>query len=170
MLKSVCKRSVPAKISSCPLCAWPATEDGEVDRTALIDHIAEDVHVFSLRSLPWPQDGESESEERIEYCAAKVRAWLTKYDLSVAATRKIPTLVRTEKPPMEHYFSHNEYFAEGVESSSGSETDSDDTMKRELEKLREEGSVARLDEYATSLKVTAFVSICPWLIKLVQEG
>jgi hypothetical protein len=145
-LKPVCKRSAPAEISSCPLCTWPTAEDGEVDRGALIDHIAEDVHAFSLRSLPWaPDDVEHESEERIGNSAAKVQAWLTKHELSLTATQEIPPLVKAEKPSVPHYFDLNKYFSENGEGDSGSETDSNDTMKRELKRLQEEVSLVCLD-------------------------
>lgn len=143
-LKSVCKRSAAAEISSCPLCTWPTAEDGEVDGGALIDHIAKDVHAFSLRSLPWAPDDEHDSEERVEYGAAKVRAWLTKYELSLIATREIPPLVKIKKPSAPRYFDLNEYFSESVENSSGSVPDSNDSMKRELKKLQE-GSLVYLD-------------------------
>jgi len=144
-LKSICRRSTTAEISSCPLCTWPTVGDGEVDREALVNHIAEHVHAFSLRSLPWaPGDDEHKDDKRIEYSAAKVQEWLEKYELSMESTQEIPPLVKTEKPSVPHYFDLNEYFAENTESSSDSGSVSNDTMKRELEKLREDVSLVHI--------------------------
>ncbi|EHK47195.1 hypothetical protein TRIATDRAFT_90783 [Trichoderma atroviride IMI 206040] len=41
---------VPAGISCCPLC----NSNGPADSPALLNHIAEHLHSFALRSLPWP--------------------------------------------------------------------------------------------------------------------
>jgi hypothetical protein len=48
MLLSSWRRKVPFKISACPLCSLQSD-----DQTALLDHTAEHIHSFSLRSLPW---------------------------------------------------------------------------------------------------------------------
>jgi hypothetical protein len=144
-LKSACKRSAPAEISSCPLCAWPTAEEGEVDREVLIEHIAEDVHAFSLHSLPWGPDDEQQNEKRIEEGALKVQVWLTEHKLSLATTREIPPTVEAERPSMPHYFKINEYFAENTKSDCSSEIDSNNSVKQELMKLREECSLAYSD-------------------------
>ncbi|RTE68881.1 hypothetical protein BHE90_016738 [Fusarium euwallaceae] len=146
-LKSICSRSVPAEISSCPLCPWPTEKDGEVDKGALIDHIAEEVHAFSLRSLPWGSDDEHETKGRIEYGAAKVRDWL-----SLAAAQETPPLPKAEKPSLPHYFDINKYFAENVDGSSSSGPDSNDTMQSELKKLQEEGPLVYLDSSDTQTR------------------
>ncbi|KAL5091748.1 hypothetical protein Trisim1_002560 [Trichoderma cf. simile WF8] len=41
---------VPAGISCCPLC----NSNGPADSPVLLNHIAEHLHSFALRSLPWP--------------------------------------------------------------------------------------------------------------------
>lgn len=46
---SACSRSAPVEIKDCPLCSNATSEDTKL----LLDHIAEHVHSFSLRSLPW---------------------------------------------------------------------------------------------------------------------
>ncbi|PNP40737.1 hypothetical protein THARTR1_11239 [Trichoderma harzianum] len=135
-LKTACKRSTPAKIICCPLCYWPAPEDGEVDKAALIDHIAEEVHVFSLRSLPWGPDDEDYDKVRFDSATAKVRGWL---ELELDDVPEASIIPEAEKRLPNHYFHRNEYFAASMESSDGSGIDSDDTMKRELELLRKEG-------------------------------
>lgn len=45
-------RPVPFGITRCPLC----DQTGPTDSDELLDHIAEHVHSFSLRSLPWPAE------------------------------------------------------------------------------------------------------------------
>ena len=139
-LKAICKRSVPTEINSCPLCAKPTENDTGVDKGALIDHVAEHVHSFSLRSLPWPAIDDLESKERIDEGARKVTEWLDKNALS-NATKEIPPLLMTERPSSPHYFDNHEYFLQNVESTSSSRPDSVVTMERELQKLREEGSL-----------------------------
>ncbi|OOQ87104.1 hypothetical protein PEBR_18808 [Penicillium brasilianum] len=53
MLLSSWRRKVPFEISACPLCNFQSD-----DQTALLDHTAEHIHSFSLRSLPWaPREG-----------------------------------------------------------------------------------------------------------------
>lgn len=51
-LVAAASRTAPSGISQCPLC----NETGTADSDALLDHIAEHVHSFSLYSLPWPKD------------------------------------------------------------------------------------------------------------------
>jgi hypothetical protein len=64
MLLSSWRRKVPFNISACPLCSFQSD-----DQNALLDHTAEHIHSFSLRSLPWapreslPEDDEEEEEE-----------------------------------------------------------------------------------------------------------
>lgn len=53
--------TAPPSLVSCPLCP-PLPADEEVDPGALLDHAAEHVHSFSLRSLPWPIPEEGERE------------------------------------------------------------------------------------------------------------
>lgn len=45
-------RPVPSGISGCPLC----DSNGPADSPELLDHIAEHIHAFALRSLPWAKD------------------------------------------------------------------------------------------------------------------
>ncbi|KAL3447097.1 hypothetical protein BJX65DRAFT_104514 [Aspergillus insuetus] len=65
MLLSAWQRKVPVKISACPLCSF----DSE-DQNILLDHIAEHIHSFSLRSLPWPTtdgSGKTDEDEGLSY-------------------------------------------------------------------------------------------------------
>ncbi|QYS99348.1 Peptidase_S8 domain-containing protein [Trichoderma simmonsii] len=45
-------RPASSEMTQCPLC----DQEGQVDSKELIDHIAEHVHSFSLRSLPWARN------------------------------------------------------------------------------------------------------------------
>ncbi|KAM7210129.1 hypothetical protein V8F06_014485 [Rhypophila decipiens] len=51
--------TAPPSLVSCPLCP-PPPPDEEADAEAVLDHAAEHVHSFSLRSLPWPIPEEGE--------------------------------------------------------------------------------------------------------------
>jgi hypothetical protein len=65
MLLSAWQRKVPGKVPACPLCSF----DSE-DQNILLDHIAEHIHSFSLRSLPWPTTdgtGEADEDEGLSY-------------------------------------------------------------------------------------------------------
>ena len=55
-----CVCTVPLALYSCPLCLPEAWAD--CDPEALMDHVAEHVHSFSLNSLPWQTPGSKEAE------------------------------------------------------------------------------------------------------------
>ncbi|KAL3429292.1 hypothetical protein BDV09DRAFT_200749 [Aspergillus tetrazonus] len=54
MLVSSWKRKTSLSIRSCPLCGF-----GDEDSDAVLNHTAEHLHSFSLRSLPWAEEDES---------------------------------------------------------------------------------------------------------------
>ncbi len=53
-------RPVPSGINRCPLCDSTAPADSDL----LFDHIAEHLHSFALRSLPWPRDDFQDRDDR----------------------------------------------------------------------------------------------------------
>ncbi|GLA99423.1 hypothetical protein AtubIFM57143_008112 [Aspergillus tubingensis] len=58
MLVSAWRRKTPFTIGSCPLCG-----PTDLDADAVLNHVAEHLHSFSLRSLPWaPGDSESNGD------------------------------------------------------------------------------------------------------------
>lgn len=120
-LTSACKRPNTATITSCPLCNWPSAEDGEISREALLDHIAEHVHAFSLRALPWAPNIEHETETQVQRATRKVELWLIKYDLSSETSEILPRSesVRSSLSPLPEYFDTHDYFAEESDSSIG---------------------------------------------------
>lgn len=65
MLLLAWRRKAPLTFSSCPLCGFESD-----DQNALLDHTAEHIHSFSLRSLPWGPGtslGEEVEEEKDSY-------------------------------------------------------------------------------------------------------
>lgn len=63
MLLSAWRCKIALEISTCPLCRF----EGD-NQNAVLDHIAEHVHSFSLRSLPWaPREGSEEENDEEEY-------------------------------------------------------------------------------------------------------
>lgn len=52
LLMTDCRLPIPKNISQCPLCDLT----GPADSAFIMDHIAEHLHGFSMRSLPWPKD------------------------------------------------------------------------------------------------------------------
>ncbi|KAK6603633.1 Vegetative incompatibility protein HET-E-1-like protein 15 [Botrytis cinerea] len=140
LLRDICKRSTPMEIRSCPLCNWPDGEKGTVDQGVLLDHIAIGIHSFSLRALPWADDNGQETDERINSSANKVYDWL--------ATSKLLKDPRGERPSRDskvyysEHFQRHAYFANSSAASSSSELESDDSIKKELNKWKKEGSVS----------------------------
>jgi WD40 repeat protein len=140
LLRDICKRSTPMEIRSCPLCNWPDGEKGTVDQGVLLDHIAIGIHSFSLRALPWADDNGQETDERINSSANKVYDWL--------ATSKLLKDPREERPSRDskvyysEHFQRHAYFANSSAASSSSELESDDSIKKELNKWKQEGSVS----------------------------
>jgi tetratricopeptide (TPR) repeat protein len=122
------------------LCNWPEGEEGEVDKDVLLDHIAKDIHSFSLRALPWADNNGQETDERVNYSADKVYDWLIKNNLSENPDKERPSrekILYTSK-----YFQRNAYFAGSSAASSSSELESVASWKEELEKWKQkEGSV-----------------------------
>lgn len=72
-------RSIPSGISQCPLC----DSSGPPDSPLLLDHIAEHIHSFALRSLPWPKDDtldEPASDGTIGYDTGESRDYFDSND------------------------------------------------------------------------------------------
>ena len=74
---SACKRSAPVDVTSCPLCLFPTQQEDPVDRWALVDHIAECVHDFSLRALPWPPDSRDPDVPMVQTSIGRQRVYET---------------------------------------------------------------------------------------------
>lgn len=57
-LISAWESRIPLQILRCPICEFQDDEPG-----VALDHVAEHIHVFALRSLPWPPNEDSYGEE-----------------------------------------------------------------------------------------------------------
>ncbi|PYH34855.1 retropepsin-like aspartic protease, partial [Aspergillus neoniger CBS 115656] len=134
VLVELSKKTIPSEIRHCPLCNWPEDDEVEVEKDAQFNHIAKEVHSFSLRALPWADDNGQESVENIHNSSEKVYDWLSK--------NNIPTDPSIERPPCKErlwyddYFQQNSYFACSSEASSSNELDSDKSRQKELDELR----------------------------------
>jgi rubredoxin len=62
MFTEACSCRIP-DITSCPLCNLSVSKKAGVDRLALLNHIAEELHEFSLLSLPPGADHKSEEAD-----------------------------------------------------------------------------------------------------------
>ena len=56
-----CVKKAP-QITTCPLCTWAEDREGNLDARALLNHVAEHVHSFSLLSLSWAKTVEGEAK------------------------------------------------------------------------------------------------------------
>jgi len=156
-LKSVSKVLAPTEIKSCPLCTWPHNNDNCADKRILIDHVAEHVHAFSLRALPWAPDDKIETHAQLQHGVSKTRDWLTKYKLGSPRENFLPLKIG-ESNSISHYFNTNDYFNEHTEGCSNSDLASDDTMTKELKKMQEEGSLEFSDSSVQSSHFSGSVS------------
>ncbi|RGP78855.1 calcium calmodulin-dependent kinase [Fusarium longipes] len=131
-LAVACRKSITTEITSCPICAWPIEEEPEVSPEALLDHIAEHIHTFSLQALPWGPNTVYETQTQIQKAAIKVEHWLTENNLTSETSTTITYLGPTISPPSQtDYFDTHEYFAEGPDDDSEA-TISDGTIERAL--------------------------------------
>jgi hypothetical protein len=154
LLAPMSKRLIPTDITACSLCnAWPPKELGGVDREALINHIAEEVHAFSLRALPWPpDDDEAGSEEWGSDAMQTVQDWLMRWDLTYPDATERPPYNRQQKThDPSHYFRSHPYFAENCGDDSSSRGDSDDSAASHLRSLQSEVSLTFTDSEESNL-------------------
>ena len=132
-LQQLCRRTVPPQISTCPLCDLMQLE---LDPAAMIEHIGDCIHEFSLKALPW-----AESNDTIAfYCPSstteKVSRWLdasgqpSLLDEHQINLRFFSSAVPA--PAQDQPFVLNEYFNAAEDTDSGSAgwqpTPSDDDL------------------------------------------
>lgn len=134
VLVELSKKTIPSEIRHCPLCNWPEDDEVEVEKDALFNHIAKEVHSFSLRALPWADDNGQESVENIHNSSNKVYDWLSKNNIQTDPSIERP--LGKERLWYDDYFQHNSYFACSSEASSSNELDSDESRQNELDELR----------------------------------
>ncbi|RSL67339.1 hypothetical protein CEP53_002995 [Fusarium sp. AF-6] len=74
-LLRVCQRTKPLAIDACPLCVIKP-QDNDLDPGALVDHIADHMHDFSLASLPWADKPPEKMPRPQKQVLQKVSSWL----------------------------------------------------------------------------------------------
>ncbi|KAL6797477.1 WD40-repeat-containing domain protein [Trichoderma sp. SZMC 28013] len=131
LLADISKRSMPMSIEACPLCNWVEVQTAKVDEDVLLDHIAKDVHSFSLRSLPWADDNGKEADKIMTRSKSKVRSWL---EIDILSNESLEEAKEADAP---NYFQHTAYFADSSATSTSSEDKSVISMERNLEELKQ---------------------------------
>ncbi|KAL7936122.1 hypothetical protein V8C35DRAFT_250369 [Trichoderma chlorosporum] len=101
-LSNICEKTIPIIVKACPLCILQPQEDG-LDPEALLDHIADHIHDFSLLSLPWLDASPEPTESVHRLARRRVQDWLNedKPD-SIEEPND-----RTENIPLPNYFAHS---------------------------------------------------------------
>ncbi|KAI3325793.1 hypothetical protein HD806DRAFT_491241 [Xylariaceae sp. AK1471] len=77
-LRDRCHTTAPPNISKCPLCPWPRGLTVEPDAVANLEHVANCIHEFSLRALPWAEFLETQipfQSKRSTVAEAKTVKW-----------------------------------------------------------------------------------------------
>lgn len=143
VLAGVSRRSAPVELKSCPICDWPQSEGATADKENLFEHVAKEVHAFSLRSLPWADKLETESDTRRGGNPENVINWLWGNEASENSSRlelTEPAGRSLAKPVTSFtgYFQHqdNPYFA-GSSSPSSTERTSMALLNQDTERHRE---------------------------------
>jgi hypothetical protein len=147
LLVDTCRNAAVLDVSSCPLCLWPG-ETKSADPASLLDHIAEHIHEFSLRSLPW---GPTTSDETRNITASYIKvmdwdlSWLDEGGDSISTRESLDaegqeglegeaqemTDIRfrwaasdgADESDGNDYFEQNEYFAESSGNASDAQVD-----------------------------------------------
>jgi hypothetical protein len=123
-LLTVCSKTVPPDITSCPLCTWVEDQEATVAPDLLLDHVAEHVHSFSLRSLPWAPRKQGEIMRSFKSSVEKVETWFSGWPTEERGCEHQPILrIDHTVEKVDNYFGENEYFAESSGCSSLAPTD-----------------------------------------------
>lgn len=151
---AACKRSASARISACPLCQGASGYTNEEERDVLIDHIAQHVHSFSLRSLPWPSDKLFEDQVLEDEVIWRVRKW----DRQIPLPRSTIEKARHGRDTgavsnLADYFKDNPYFAEDARDDVFSQAQSSRSENENLEILRAEGPLIFSDDGLANAKM-----------------
>jgi hypothetical protein len=118
------KQSVEG-LSSCPVCSWTPGVEGVVSNDQLIDHVAEHIHSFALRSLPWAPDKIDYSQGTFKSSIEKVETWFSACNPGAETFEHTPTLqTQGSHSNRDNYFDKHEYFAESSKASSDAATPS----------------------------------------------
>ena len=62
----------------CPLCSWAEDTQCTAGNAQLIKHVAEHIHAFALRSLPWAPDKDDHDQATVQKAFLKVEEWFAR--------------------------------------------------------------------------------------------
>ncbi|RSL41865.1 hypothetical protein CEP53_012506 [Fusarium sp. AF-6] len=120
-LLDVCCIRVPPNIPSCPLCLSTQEQADCTSPAAMLDHVGDCIHEFSLRALPWAQSVAKENVERISSIKERVSEWLGGIEWDNINERSLALRFLSVEPPstaLDDVYVVGEYFAEISENSS----------------------------------------------------
>ena len=158
---AACMDDAAPLLLSCPLCSWAEVQaDGE-HPAAIIEHIAEHVHSFSLRSLPWAT---ATNEVHNELGDGKAKEYMMAWLSAIPSQQDKPQMDQEITPskrfkekrspkdlmaelcnflnvghstsaqldkPEDDYFRFHKYFGENVEDSIMASAQTDDPYEAE---------------------------------------
>jgi len=134
MFLELCMQKIPEEVIACPLCDWVEDAESPIGKGLLLDHVAEHIHGFALRSLPWAPNGHEEMQARSTSTIAmeRMNKWLTDCDAKLKNSSPEGTMPTLPKEPdsrvelstqvyeaYDVYFDTHDYFAESLKGSSG---------------------------------------------------
>jgi len=152
MFTEMCEQRTVEEISSCPLCSWTEDADGFVTNDLLLEHVAEHIHSFALRSLPWAPDKDDHDRITFERAFEKVEDWFAACNPDAESSDYKSTLP-SAKPTkdLDQYFLTHEYFGESSRASSLAPTVSSDEWDEDED---EDEYDDEEEDWATFHKVT----------------
>ncbi|KAH8800614.1 hypothetical protein F5884DRAFT_529396 [Xylogone sp. PMI_703] len=117
----------PRDLAECPLCSW-ANSQKFLDQDALLNHVAEHVHLFSLMSLPWHH---SKNEDHPQDSTKKVDEWFKRWPTLEQGFEYKPISIAGQnssqnsstRADYNEYFDKNDYFADDSNYSSAADPD-----------------------------------------------
>jgi hypothetical protein len=140
VLTIACRRDSPQGITSCPLCQWAESQEAPIERAELLKHIAEDMHSFSLRALPWAPDDDAEADMNNKHILdgiQKVELWLSLVRPAVDVESLVSPTRRRSARDSDPYFLTNAYFADGASSNDSRSLQSQKSRGKDLSDLSE---------------------------------
>jgi hypothetical protein len=126
LFAQMCYKRTVEEISTCPLCSWAQDAREPISPELLLDHVAEHIHEFSLRSLPWAPNRSEENPKTFAYACAKVEQWWAASFPDQEGSGYVPNMpIWQDNQDSNIYFLTHEYFAESSGPSSLATASSD---------------------------------------------
>jgi hypothetical protein len=175
LFAEMCYKRTAEEIPSCPLCSWVEDAQEPISSELVLDHVAEHIHEFSLRSLPWAPNRSEESPKTFANACAKVERWWAASFPDQEGSGYVPNIPATSDDRNSNtYFSTHEYFADSsgpsslATASSGNRTLSDGSHDS-IETLEE--AEDRLSEIGTNIDhaVSKLCALCHRMLSNWEE-